>query len=297
MRRNLLLSTGSLLAVVLPLLAGTVSEETLKTRANAKEPTHAVVNIKPSTSVSKQKIVKPAIQKGVAVKKTKPFLLAQTNIIDKNTQVLADAINQDDIRPNHQLIANEVLQVFPAKCQSTLKALYVRYQKPKQRGLASKSTIILDGTVSDDEFRALFIHELGHVMDLGCLVGTKESGNSAFDDHGEIMFNNDPSVSFYSISWTNAKTKKKGAVKEDFVSGYSAYDPFEDLAESVAYYVLHKNMFVKRAETNAAMKLKLQWIETYLFPAPLNVADTQETWTGKVTWDVTLLKYVWNGLF
>jgi hypothetical protein len=197
----------------------------------------------------------------------------------------------------HRQIADEVLRLMPKPCRDTLKNFYVRYDNPKQRGLAGKNTLILSGNVSNEEFRALLVHELGHVFDLSestaCLSGTAKSGESEFKDGNDKVYLDDPSVHFYRISWSNEKTTRAGSKPEDFVTGYASWDAFEDFGESMAYFVLHNDVFRERAKTNAALAAKYAWFQTYLFPNGIEVATTEHTWTGKVPWDATKLPYVW----
>ena len=207
-----------------------------------------------------------------------------------------EVVDQKDIREEHKIIADEVLRMLPSSCRSIIKNFYVRYDNPEQRGLAGKSSVILSGNVPEQEFRALLIHEVfGHVVDLGCLRGTPESGASDFRDGMEIIYNNDPSVAFYRISWENERNHKAGVDDRDFVTGYASWDPFEDMAESVTYYVLEQQAFRERAQQNPALAAKLRWIETMLFPKGIAVATGYHVWENIVPWDATKLPYLWNG--
>jgi len=208
--------------------------------------------------------------------------------------VLLAAVQQPDILPHHQQIADDALRSLPRNCLSSLKRLYVRYDHPEHRGLAGKSSIIIDGSVPDDEFRALLIHEFGHITDLGCLQGNSTEGTSAFRDGTDVIYTNDPSVSFYTISWIDAERKRAETRKADFVSGYAGWDPFEDFAETYAYYILQHDAFEERAQKNSALAAKYQWMETHVFRATETIAAGSHQWTGKVPWDVTKLSYVWN---
>jgi len=215
-------------------------------------------------------------------------------VAQKQTEKIPSVFDQPDIRLKHRLLASNAIGVFPAQCHGFLQNFFVRYDNPESRGLGGKSTIILDGNVPDDEFRALFIHEFGHLVDLGCLTGTPESGPSAFIDGADVMYNNDPSVAFYNISWSSTDTKRKGVRSEDFVSGYASWDPFEDLAESVSYFALQNHAFAERAKENAAIAAKYNWIATYVFSNTATIAFGQSEWKGQVPWDTTKLPYVWN---
>jgi hypothetical protein len=212
-------------------------------------------------------------------------------------ETLLPVVDQQDIALKHRRIADEVLRIMPKVCRDSLKNFYVRYDNPKQRGLAGKNTLILSGNVPDSEFRALLIHELGHVFDLsetkGCLGGTSTAGVSEFRDGVELIYKDDPSLLFYRISWTGEKASKASSKPQDFVTGYAAWDAFEDFGESMAYFVLHNELFRQRSLTNPALAAKYQWFQTYLFPEGVNVATSNESWTGKVPWDATKLSYTW----
>lgn len=211
-----------------------------------------------------------------------------------STPVFPAVIDQPDIQLKHKIIATEVFDLLPAECHDTLKHFYVRYEKPDRRGLAGKSTVIVDGTLPDDEFRAVLIHEmLGHVFDLGCKTGSADAGASMFKDGSDPVYNNDPSAAFYRISWTDAKTRRTDAQSADFVSGYAVSDPFEDLAESMTYYLLQRSAFFARAQLNPALAVKLKWLQTF-FATSGRVAAGQSTGIGAVPWDTTKLPYRWS---
>ena len=188
-------------------------------------------------------------------------------------QKLLPVVNQEDIHLNHQLIADNTLRRLPKQCQKALRALYVRYDHPKHRGLSSTNTIILDGSEPDEEFRALFIHEFGHITDLGCLTGTTESPPSTFRDGNIVMKQDDPSVGFYAISWTSEKIPKELSTPADFVSGYATSDVFEDFAETYAYYILQPEAFAARARWNTVLAQKREWMLQNVFEEYKSVAS------------------------
>jgi hypothetical protein len=210
-------------------------------------------------------------------------------------QRILAVLDQPNIEMNHKLIANDVLMALPETCRNTLKKFYVRYEKPEHRGLAGKSVMILDGTVPDTEFRALFVHESGHNWDLGCLTGTKDSGKSAFSDGDEAIYKNDPSLGFYQISWLTSEVQRSSTRTEDFVSGYASYNIFEDFAESFAYFVLQNDQFAARALENDALARKYVFIRDTIFNGQIpRLATGKSIFKGKAPWDVTKLQYTWN---
>jgi len=205
---------------------------------------------------------------------------------------LSPVIDQKDIELKHKLMADQGLRLMPERCQKVLQKFYVRYDNPEHRGLSGKSTMILAGHVPDDEFRALFFHEFGHVFDLGCLVGTTAGGGTNYKDRSEPIWGNDQSVSFYAISWLAAETPRPGSQPEDFVSGYASWDMFEDFAESFVYYMLHREVFAQRAQENPAIAQKYNWFRQHLPGIPV-VAKSDTQWSGTVPWDITKLAYEW----
>jgi|GEM_PF-1432615 len=232
-----------------------------------------------------------------AVKRRKSALMAQAQqreLAPSKDTALLPVVNQDDILLKHRELANEVLRSLPWGCQGTLKTFYVRYDNPARRGLAGKTSIILDGSVPDDEFKALLIHEFGHITDLGCKIGNPSAQPSSFKDGAEIIYQNDPSVGFYSISWSDSKTKRSGTKSRDFVSGYAAWDPFEDFAETYAYFVLQNDAFKERAKTNTALATKYRWMATNIFRGHPLIAKGEHVWTGEVPWDSTKLGFEWK---
>lgn len=195
----------------------------------------------------------------------------------------------------HKSIANEVLMHLPEKCRETLQNFYVRYKKQKHRGLAGKHVMILDGTVPDKEFLALFVHETGHNFDLGCLKGKSTAKKSSFSDGDEAIYNDDPSVNFYNISWLTSTVQRSTARPEDFVSGYAAYAVFEDFAESFAYFYLHNDEFLKRAKNNTALARKYIWMRDVVFDGNIpRSASGNAPFTGRVPWDITKLDFKWH---
>jgi hypothetical protein len=167
---------------------------------------------------------------------------------------------------------------------------------PENRGLGGANTIIITGNVSDAEFVALLVHECGHVVDLGGLTGSSDSGTSSFFDGTIPMYLSDASVGFYSISWTTARTKKKGMRDADFVSGYAATsDVFEDFSETFAFYALQNKEFARLAKTNAVLRAKYLFMRDHVFNdvPPLSLGSFVRG--KKVPWDVTKLPYTWYG--
>ncbi len=203
---------------------------------------------------------------------------------------LLPVVDQEDIRPKDRELLDRVLRWMPPLCRNHLEHLIVRYDSKAERGQATSSAILLRGGMSSRETAAVLIHECGHVIDLGVFQGTESAGESKFPD-GEIpTYSDDLSVKFYAISWQNSFMRKSSSAKTDFVSGYAMEDPWEDLAESIAYYALHEKAFRERAEKNDALKAKLLWVETYVFGPAFKTAPS-DSWDGEIVWDVTKMEH------
>lgn len=216
--------------------------------------------------------------------------------------------DQKDISEVHKQIANEAYQVIPARCR-VIKNFYVREPEnnpkpPKHRGLAGKFTMILSGFVSNQEFRALFFHEVAHVISLNpstnCLGGTPESGKSEFADGNDPVYNDSPMLEYNRISWVDSYTRKADAVPEEFCSGYGGAlmsykaDVFEGFAECHTLFVLHNAEFRKLAQKNNRLALKYNWFLKHLYPNGIQAATSQHAFGAKRDWDNTKLPYIWK---
>lgn len=213
----------------------------------------------------------------------------------RSASTLLPAVDQDDIKSAQRILADQVLRALPSLCRDNLKNFYVNYdKKASNRGLGGEDTIIVVGNVPDNEFRALVTHECGHVTDLGGLRGTPSSGQSGFFDGNQPVFQNDPSVGFYQISWITVKISQPGSKDSDFVSGYAESDPFEDFAETFAFYELHKKEFQRLAAGNPVLKAKYDFMDSVVFSGNPEIASSTFRRGSRVPWDVTKLPYVWH---
>lgn len=226
----------------------------------------------------------------VATDKTNPTVVRPKH----RSANLLPIVDQEDILPKHRMLADQVLRALPSACRDNLRQFFVTYEKnPKNRGLGGESTIIVTGTVPDPEFMALIVHECGHVTDLGGMRGSRESGSTTFVDGNTPMFADDPSVEFYLFSWSDAVTTKRGSVAKDFVSGYAQSDPYEDFAESFAFFALHKNQFKAIARRSTVLQAKYDFLERIVFADTPVMAEGKST-VKSIPWDVTKLPYEWH---
>lgn len=283
LQKNLLLVPALISALLLTLLPGSIAQ--LRSAASAPQP---VLRAKSVAGPRKKKAASP-----VAALISPPEIISPV-VIDVRAPLkrLLDGVS---MTARHRELSEQVLGILSPECQEKLETFHVMYKNPAHRGLAGRGVIILSGNVPDKEFIALLLHEgLGHFRDITCLTGTVASGRSAFRDGSDPIYNDDPSVSFYKISWENELTRKPSAKPADFVTGYPyASDNFEDLAEAVTYYLTQEENFRRRAAGNAALAAKLAWLEKYM-PKPGTLVISGQPWDGKIPWDATKLAFTWS---
>ncbi len=204
------------------------------------------------------------------------------------SSALLPIVNRPEIREQHRLLADRVLKALPPTCRNNLQNFYVRYDTLDRRGYGGKTTIVLDGNVSDTEFVGLLTHECGHVIHAN-MAGTSASGPSVFTDGSQIFYNNSPIAQFFAISWERENVLRPKMDANAFASGYGRSDAFEDFAETFTTYALHRDLLVKRAASNSVIAGKLQWMDRYLPVATDSIALNTATWNSKVPWDATKL--------
>ncbi len=157
-------------------------------------------------------------------------------------------------------------QQLPPSHQKALQYFMLHLDYNETRGLAGQNTMILHtGTLPDREIEAVYIHEMGHVVDTGLFLGSNDAFPSNFSDGKTQVFSNDPSVSFYSISWKSNQEQHQGSTKRDFVSGYAMSDPFEDFAESYVFYVLSGRTFRTMLPSSPKLEQKYKFLQEIVF--------------------------------
>ena len=259
-----ILATAAILAEQTPL----TSEGAVISRNDAD---HAVATVRKVSSAQKRKRL-------------------TATLLTPSRERLLPAVEKPDITVEHQKLADTVLKTLPSGCRDHLNNFFVQYKNVKNRGLGGKTTIIIAGNVPDEEFTGLLVHECAHVIHSN-LPGSPLSGRSAFLDGSNPFYNDSPMVDFFSISWGESDVLTRDAKKADFASGYAMSDAFEDFAEAFALYVLHRDAFRERAQTNAAMAAKLAWMETNLQLPENPLGTSRYDWDKTVPWDVTKLPY------
>jgi len=200
--------------------------------------------------------------------------------------------NQEDTSQLLKAYLISTLDQLPKNHSSSLKKIVLDFDSKASRGLGGKSKIILRSTnVNPNELVGVFVHELGHSVDLGWLSAEKNTEKSIFKDNKTPIYVGDPSLDFYTISWKNETTRKKRANNLDFVSGYAMSDPFEDFAETYVYYVLHNSEFRSKTSSSPALYAKYKFMKEVVFNGEeFDTGDRIVEATHR-PWDITLLSY------
>lgn len=152
-------------------------------------------------------------------------------------------------------------------------------KKHHVRGTFQNDTIRLFGVkyLSDEEFLAVFIHELGHYFDVQYF-------------QKKVLF--DLSNNFYKLSFEDTKVLRSDAVSTDFVSGYAMSNKYEDFAESFIYYVLYNEEFLRKAQFSDVLRQKYDFFHKYLFTNNQFVGiDFSSQKEEKYYWDITKKGY------
>jgi len=130
-------------------------------------------------------------------------------------------------------------------------------------------------SMTDAEFLGVLIHEFGHYYDIHSLRG------NAFGD---------VSQKFYDISWQSVTTVKPWIWREDFVSGYSMTNQYEDFAETYLYFILHNEEFAFKSLSNEALQQKYDFMRWYVNLWPWLILSSFGTHEMQdYYWDITKL--------
>lgn len=207
----------------------------------------------------------------------------------------AEGADGNEISLTHcKSLVYRTLKSLPETPVNHLQHLTLYFSDTGRRGLGGGKTIILRcQNVTDEELVGVLVHEMGHIMDTGVMSGSARAGESKYVDGSNPIYNNDASLDFYKLSFSDTETRLKSATSLDFVSGYAMTDPFEDFAESYAYYILHGTEFRTLAASNKVLSEKYEYLKNRVF-------DGKEYFNGKKirkgqertrSYDVTVLPY------
>lgn len=196
---------------------------------------------------------------------------------------------------NHcKSLVYRTLKSLPQEAVNRLQNLTLNFSNEGRRGLGGGSTIILRcSNVTDEELTGVLVHEMGHITDTGVLQGNYGTGESEFKDGNNPIYNDDPSLDFYRLSFLDEKTLRPNANMFDFVSGYAMTDPFEDFAETYNYYILHGDEFRALTTKNDILLNKYNFLKTRIFNGKefFNGDDSRQVNYADRDYDTTVLHY------
>lgn len=195
---------------------------------------------------------------------------------------------------NHcKSLVYRTLSSLPRETVNHLQNLTLNFSNEGRRGLGGGSTIILRCNLPDEELVGVLVHEMGHIEDTGVISGSSSTGPSEFKDGSTPVYNDDPSLDFYRLSFLDDKILRPNATMLDFVSGYAMSDPFEDFAETYNYYILHGNEFRKLATKSDVLQKKYDFLKTRVFYGKefYNGDDAREINYADRDYDTTVLRY------
>lgn len=139
---------------------------------------------------------------------------------------------------------------FPFSYEGLLVFIDTNQREPRGQ-IRGKDMRLSAHIVSDAEFLQLFVHELGHFVDIYMLRASR--------------FSSDPSQDFYAINWKKPTIKRPAASLSSFVSGYAATNQYEDFAETFVWYVFHNDTFAEQAMKNEDLRRKYLFFSDVVF--------------------------------
>ncbi len=196
------------------------------------------------------------------------------------------------LNPIHQNQVVQALEKLPEAHAESVDEIIFDYDPASHRGYGGGGTIILRGVNMElYEFVGVLVHETAHNVDSDFLVPQNTRQASSFTDGGLPLYETDPSLDFYRISWATDGKKNSGAVNTDFVSGYAMSDKHEDFAETYAYYVLHGKDFRVMTASSSALLEKYNFMKEVVFGGiEFQTGDAQVN-VQNPPWDVTVLPF------
>lgn len=260
------------------LWSGLTRAEILTTQSQPKSQAHEVTQVHPAPA-------KPSLPSLPVTEEEEPALS-----LDFSTRNMEDSESDLNSIKTNQI--ETALRKLPLAHAESVKNIILDYSAQAHRGLGGNSMIILRAVNMDtEEMIGVLVHELGHNVDYATLIPETEEQKSAFTDGTLTLYESDPSLDFYRISWLSNGKQKDGVTNMDFVSGYAVSDPFEDFAESYVYYVLHNKDFKVLATSSEAIYAKYQFMKYRVFEG--KEFDTGDGQIDKEQrpWDITVLDY------
>lgn len=161
--------------------------------------------------------------------------------------------NPDNQKVDDYLLKSLKLNIDSKYFNSKVTPLYLTIDaiKSEPRWQVIGKKLIISTKIGDLwESIKVFVHELGHIVDLHFLPD---------------LWDYDPSENFYNISWLSYNVKKKDTKLVDFVTWYALTNKYEDFAESFAFFVFHNEEFKKRTKSNYVVAQKYDFFRKYVF--------------------------------
>lgn len=189
----------------------------------------------------------------------------------------------------YEKMARFILMQIPESHFQSLRKIVADTTPGARRGLASFKSMYLgvQEIHSSQEFRRVFIHELGHVLDLGGLVASQKKLDSGFRDGANVIYETDPSLDFYRLCWTKEHMQNGKCSDLDFVSKYGQADAFEDFAESYLLFIENNASFVEMAKESDVIAKKYQFFAQIVFNGKIPQTGTAKLPQMARVWDLT----------
>lgn len=175
-----------------------------------------------------------------------------------------------------------------------LDTIIVNDARNTRRWYANWDTVTLNlwSVSSYAEFMELISHEMGHIVDLWLVKWYSLQKDINYTEFGNVVFPvDDPSISYYEISWDSENIRKDTSNVSDFCSSYGMSDPFEDFAECHNLYLNHNAIFKAWAKNNESMRKKYNFFANlygwkFLFSSSVDLEKYSAT-SGVRPWDTT----------
>lgn len=187
------------------------------------------------------------------------------------------------------------LEALPPQCKKYVRSLTIQKQQGQYGGFTDTyGNMWIAGDLNEQQLRALVMHECGHVIDFFSLTGTPRGTSSPFTIRTLSTFADDPSLEFYTLSWSNPQKKLPKSKLDDFVSVYAQKDPIEDFAETYVYYLIHRKAFEERLPRSTVLRAKYNYMKK-LLGTDIAIAKGNN-WNNLIPGSVPGVDYAWLGL-
>ena len=155
-------------------------------------------------------------------------------------------------------------ELVPAEHLENLDTIYLHQNPDWRRGMANATEIYLKCLENENELKSVFVHELGHIVDVGQITGSSSTQTNYSIENFPVL-SDDISLLFYKVSWIESYSRKLNSYLTDFVSEYATENHFEDFAESYAYYILHGPDFRLRSQGSFQLAQKYLYLKIFIF--------------------------------